>query len=421
MVRFAHTSDIHLGFQREPALQDVELQVFCSMMDSFIAKKVDFVLMPGDIFHTNIPRMKIQKYAFEAFRRVHDAGIPIYVVYGSHDFSPVSDSVIDLLAATGYVTKVMLLHDDGENIHLGFVEDEKTGIQIAGLFGLKQGKDELWYDRLDLQSLEAEKGQKIFLFHGAVSEMNEDEEGDKIPLNKFPKGFLYYAGGHMHKYQHYTKKDYPHVVYPGTPFAGFHMDLEDTANGVERGYCLVGWDKNNDDDDETGCKNFNLEFVELPSPPHQPVDMRCDDLDPETITGKILDWIESSADIIDGSIILIKLYGQMKTGRVSSIDVASIRKAASNAVACIISMGGLKSMEYDIVEAVGDSREDIINNVLAENISQFKGEKFLEDDAGMQTATTLLHILEKPKPEGQTKSDYDGMIMREARAVLDLP
>ena len=65
-----------LVFQREPALREVELKVFGSMMDSFIEKKVDFVLMPGDVFHTNIPHMDVQKRAVEIFRRVHEADIP---------------------------------------------------------------------------------------------------------------------------------------------------------------------------------------------------------------------------------------------------------------------------------------------------------------------------------------------------------
>ena len=416
MVKFAHTSDIHLGFQRDPALQDMELQVFDSMMDSFIEQRVDFVLMPGDIFHTNIPRMKVQKHAFQTFRKVHDAGIPIYVVYGSHDFSPMSDSIIDLLETAGYVIKVMLLNDDGKTVRLGFVEDEKTGVKIAGLFGLKQGKDDLWYDRLDTKSLEAEKDPKIFLFHGAVSEMNEDEEGDKIPLSKFPKGFIYYAGGHMHKYQHYTQKNYMNVVYPGTPFAGFHKDMEDTANGMERGYCLVSFDVSADKKYE----NFNLEFVKLSSVLHQLVEIDCDDLNPEIITKKILGWIESSVDVVAGSIIILKLHGQMKTGRVSAIDTFAIRRAASESKACIISMSGVKSMEYDVVEAVGTSRDDIINNVFAENIPQFTGEKHFEGDTGMQTAVTLARILEKPKPDGQTKSDYKDMIRREAMDALDL-
>ena len=39
VIRFAHTSDIHLGFQRDPALQDVEMETFRSMMDSFIERR----------------------------------------------------------------------------------------------------------------------------------------------------------------------------------------------------------------------------------------------------------------------------------------------------------------------------------------------------------------------------------------------
>ena len=346
---------------------------------------------------------------------MHEANIPIYVVYGSHDFSPMSNSVIDLLVAAGYVTKVMLLNDDGETVHLGFIQDEKTGVKIAGLYGLKQGKDELWYDRLDVAALEAEKDPKIFLFHGAIAEMNEDEEGDKIPLAKFPKGFIYYAGGHMHKYQHYTHKDYQNVVYPGTPFAGFHKDLEDTANGIERGYCLVSFDVTDEK-----YENFNLEFIDLPSPTHMFIDIDCDGLEPDTITQKILSWIKTSPNMVHDSIIIFKLHGDMRTGRTSAVDVVAIRKAASNALACVISTGGLKSMEYDVVEAVGENRDDIVANVFAENIPQFKGRKILEDATGIQTAMSLLRMTEKPKPAGQTNADYDETVMREGYTALDL-
>lgn len=415
VIRFAHTSDIHLGFQRDPALQDVEMETFRSMMDSFIERKVDFVLMPGDIFHTNVPRMQVQKAAFEAFRRVHDAGIPIYVVYGSHDFSPVSASVIDLLASTGYVTKAMLLHDDGEAARLDFVQDPKTGAKIAGLYGLKQGKDSNWYDRLDLGSLEAEDGFKVFMFHGAISEMNEDEEGEKIPLERFPKGFNYYAGGHMHKNQHYAQEEYSHVVYPGTPFAGFHQDMEDTARGKIRGYYVIEWNGTAQDGGD-GC---SLEFVELPSPPHQLIEVGGDGLDPDAVTAKALACLDSLDSA--GMIMIIKMHGQMKSGKASSVDSAAISRAAAGAISCVIKTSGLKSMEYDVVESVGESREDIIKNVFAENIPQFKGEKALEGEAGLQTAVTLLQALEKPKIEGQTKSDYDDVIVEEARAALELP
>ena len=117
-MRFAHMSDIHLGFQKESALQDVERRVFEDALDRCMSMNVDFILMPGDIFHVNIPEMRVQKYAFTKFREVYEAGIPVYVVYGSHDFSPVSNSVIDLLVAAGYIIKVAnaTSNDDGDNI-----------------------------------------------------------------------------------------------------------------------------------------------------------------------------------------------------------------------------------------------------------------------------------------------------------------
>ena len=133
-MKFAHLSDVHLGFQKHESLQKIEQQVFEKILDQCISLKVDFILIPGDLFHVNIPEMRVQKFAFAKFRQVHDAGIPIYVVYGSHDFSPVSNSVIDLLAEIGYITKVTQAtsHEDGR-ISLKCLIDSKTGAKITGL------------------------------------------------------------------------------------------------------------------------------------------------------------------------------------------------------------------------------------------------------------------------------------------------
>ncbi|MDO8640597.1 MAG: DNA repair exonuclease, partial [Nitrosarchaeum sp.] len=166
-MRFAHLSDIHLGFQKHEALQKIEQQVFEKAIVECSSRIVVFILIPGDLFHVNIPEMRVQKFAFAKFRQVHDAKIPIYVVYGSHDFSPVANSVIDLLVEVGYITKVTLATSLGNGrIKLGFLVDKKTGVKIAGLSGLKVGKDREYYEKLDRESLEAESGFKIFLFHG---------------------------------------------------------------------------------------------------------------------------------------------------------------------------------------------------------------------------------------------------------------
>ena len=106
MYQFAHISDIHLGFQQQSNLQKIEQQVFENIIDSCIEKKVNFILITGDLFHRNLPDMRIQRYAFRKFKKAYEAKIPIYVVYGSHDFSPIASSVIDLLSDVGYFIKV---------------------------------------------------------------------------------------------------------------------------------------------------------------------------------------------------------------------------------------------------------------------------------------------------------------------------
>ena len=67
-MKFAHLSDVHLGFQKSEALQQVEQQVFEDAIDQCIEKKVDFILIPGDLFHVNIPEMRVQKFAVRKFR-----------------------------------------------------------------------------------------------------------------------------------------------------------------------------------------------------------------------------------------------------------------------------------------------------------------------------------------------------------------
>ena len=138
---FVHTADVHLGFQKKEGLVRLERAIFDNMMDWCVKQEVDFILMAGDLFHTNIPNMDVQKHAFAAFDRVRAAGIPVYAVYGSHDASPIHGSVIDLLAEGGFLKNV---HEpeklDDDRIRLGFTTDPKTGIKIAGLPGLKVGR-----------------------------------------------------------------------------------------------------------------------------------------------------------------------------------------------------------------------------------------------------------------------------------------
>ena len=413
-MKFAHLSDVHLGFQKHESLQNIEQQVFEKILDECITRKVNFILIPGDLFHVNIPEMRIQKFAFAKFRQVHDAGIPIYVVYGSHDFSPVSNSVIDLLAEIGYIRKVTnaTSHEEGK-ISLKCLIDEKTGAKITGLSGLKVGKDREWYEKLDRSSLEAEQGLKIFLFHGGISDMKTDSgiDGDQMPLSLLPKGFSYYAGGHMHKFNHQSFDEYSNVVYPGTPFAGYHADLEDNANGQKRGFVLVEFD------DEIK----SVDFIEIENTKYEIIEVDANNRKAESVNQELS---EKTADIdVVNKVVIVKIQGELMSGKTADIDVSIVRDNLNDKDALVVnvSKNQLTSKEYLITEAKGSNKEEIEINVFSENIGQLKFDyPELLDKSGIKLASKLLQELGQSKLENENKNEYIPRIRDSALALLGL-
>ena len=411
-MRFAHLSDIHLGFQKHEALQKVEQQVFEKIFDECITRKVDFILIPGDLFHVNIPEMRVQKFAFAKFRQIYDAGIPVYVVYGSHDFSPVSNSVIDLLAEVGYITKVTRATSlENNKIKLGFLLDKKTGVKIAGLSGLKVGKDREYYEKLDSESLEAESGFKIFLFHGGISEMKTDSgmDGENMPLSLLPRNFDYYAGGHVHKFNAQKFENYENIVYSGTPFAGYHTDLEENAKGQKRGFVLVEFEE----------KIKNIEFVEIENTNYKIIEINAENRIAESVNKELQDKIRA----IDPAqqVVIIKIRGEMTKGKTADVDVSTIRDELNQKGALVVNINKnqLSSKEYSITEAKGANREEIITNVFAENIGQLRFEQQnLIGEQGIQLAKKLLAGLVLQKLENEKSADYISRIKENAFGIL---
>ncbi len=413
-MKFVHLADIHLGFQKNENLQKIEQETFEEALKQCVERKVDFVLIPGDMFHVNIPEMRVQKFAFAGFRKLHEAGIPAYVVYGSHDFSPVSNSVIDLLAEVGYITKVTLATSSEEGIiSLDFITDKKTGVKLAGLSGLKVGNDREWYERLDRQKLESEPGFKIFLFHGSISDMRteHDTEGENMPLSLLPKGFAYYAGGHMHKFNHQKFPDYPHVVYSGTPFAGFHSDFEENAKGQQRGFVLVEF--------EDTVKT--VELIQVSNTQYEMIKIDANNRNSESVNQEL----QEKADNIDPAqkIVIIKIGGEMTTGKTSDVKVTDVKEKLMGlgALEVSISRNQLTSMEYSITEARGENKNEIETNIFRENIGQVRSsQKRLLGDEGVMLGKRLLHMLRQPKLANEKSNEYTTRINDGALASLEI-
>lgn len=143
MYKFAHLADCHLGAQKYPELKELEIKAFKNCLDTCVEEKVDFIIIAGDLFHSNLPDMGIVKEAVAKLKEVNEKGIPIYINYGSHDFSPNETSIIDVITESGLLIKLFdgyVLKDEkgDEKLELNFKVD-KNECKVGWYFWKEDG------------------------------------------------------------------------------------------------------------------------------------------------------------------------------------------------------------------------------------------------------------------------------------------
>ena len=116
-MKFAHLSDCHLGGWREQELKELNFQSFKYALDECKKEKVDFILIAGDLFDSAYPHIDILKETFREFRKVKEAGIPVFLIAGSHDYSAAGKTFLDVLEKAGFCKNVSIFEErDGKII-----------------------------------------------------------------------------------------------------------------------------------------------------------------------------------------------------------------------------------------------------------------------------------------------------------------
>src|SRR5574341_844452 len=148
-MKFAHLSDCHIGGWREPKLRDANTKSFRMAIEKCLQEKVDFILISGDLFNTAVPGIDSLRMAVQQLKKVKDAGIPVYYIAGSHDFSPSEKTMLDVLEYAGLAVNVAKGEELPDNrIKLHFTVDKKTGAKITGMLGKKGGLEKGYYYHL---------------------------------------------------------------------------------------------------------------------------------------------------------------------------------------------------------------------------------------------------------------------------------
>ena len=210
-MKFLHAADIHLdsalhGLERYEGAPVEEIRsatrrAFDNLIELAIDEEVAFVLLAGDLYDGDWKDYNTGLYFVERMRRLHDAGIRVFIVAGNHD-------------AASQITKHLRLPDNvtlfstrqPERVVL---EDLDVAIHGQG-FATRAVTDDLSqaYPQGDPQRF------NIGLLHTCLDGKPGHEPYAPCSIAGLrSKGYQYWALGHVHKREEVSQD--PWIVFPG--------------------------------------------------------------------------------------------------------------------------------------------------------------------------------------------------------------
>lgn len=401
-MRFAHMADIHIGGWRDPKLKDISFDAFAKAVDISLQREVDFILLAGDIFNTSLPSIDALKDTVKKLNEIKKAGVSVYIVPGSHDYSPSGKTMLDVIEETGLWTNVVKGEVVDEKLRLKFTVDQKTGVKITGLLGKRAALEKGLYESLDKEYLENEPGPKIFLFHSAITELkpSQFQHVESLPLSFFPRGFDYYAGGHVHVVDVKEMDGYKKIVYPGPLFPNNFAEIEELGKG---GFFIY-------DDGK-------VERVDIELYPVVKMIIDCTNLTPEQTSEKLTKEIETRE--VEGAIVTLRLKGKLASGKIAEIDLRGIMGRLYDQGAYFV-MKNLSKLESPVFEEIR-IEQGTIDEVEDKLIREHAGQQPLDGYSTEEQRALIRNLIsafDAEKKEGETVPVFEERMMKDVRAVL---
>ncbi|MAH07568.1 hypothetical protein CMI38_04955 [Candidatus Pacearchaeota archaeon] len=391
-MKFGHMADCHVGGWRDQKLNDLSLEYFKEAIKICLKENVGFVLISGDLFDTALPGTDLIKEVAGELNRLKEGNVDVYLVPGSHDFSPSGKTVLDVFEKSGLCVNVNT-YEDGK---LKFFED-KTGVKLTGVLGRRGGLEKEDYIKLDKEYLEKEEGFKIFLFHTALEEFkpHDLEKVECMSFASLPRNFNYYAGGHVHYIYDVVKEGYGKIVYPGPLFPNNFKEIEELKKG---GFYVV--------DEKLNLFRKDIELKKVLS-------FSISGTISREINAQIENIIEN--ENFSDKIVTLRISGELEEGKVSDVKVKNYVKRMEEKGAFFVmkNLNKLKLKEFSEIKLEGEVK-DIEESLIKEHLGQFKieNEKELTDE--------LIGVFSEEKLEGETNTTFENRVINMALKILKL-
>ena len=409
-MKFAHLADCHIGAWRDQKLNDLNALAFNKALDICNDLKVDFILIAGDLFNTAYPGIDKLKEITKKLKEIKDANIRVYLIPGSHDFSPTGKTMLDVLEKAGLAVNVVKGEVINNKLSLHFTLDEPTGVKITGLLGRKGQLERKYYEQLILEDLEQEGGFKIFMFHTSLTELKptELEKMESTELSYLPRNFDYYAGGHIHIVKELSLPGYKNVVYPGPLFPNSFSELEKLQQG---GFYVF------EQDEET--RKETLVFTPLRMKNVKNILKDCAGKDPLRIERELVE--EVSAVDVDDQIVLLRLQGRLRTGKRSDLNLNGVMDVLLDKGAYVVmkNTSNIESDEFDEIKIESTDPVEREEKIISEHLGQIPLFQYSQEQE-KKAIQQLLHTLSQQKKDGETKTEYEKRMKAAVEEMLDV-
>jgi len=380
-MKFAHIADCHLGGWPQPQLRELNFKCFQEVVRRCISEKVDFILIAGDLFDSPYPPIDTLKEAFDEFRKIKEAKIPVFLIAGSHDYSVSGKTFLDVLEKAGFCKNVFDFEEHNGKIILH--PTLYSGAAIYGYPGKKSGLEVAEIRKIKLQ--EAPGLFRIVMLHTSIRSAVPYGDIEAVDEKELPAAD-YYALGHLHiRYQKNEK------VYPGPTFPNDIGELEELQGGS---FCIV--DKGKIKRELINIKEVLPIYLEINNALHA--------------TDGIIAMLKGRN--LKDKIIIIRLSGVLETGKTSDINFQSVEQFAreQGALTVLKSTNKLYIKEFEKEDIPSESENiesKIVDELIKKNQSKFSG-----------LIPELLKTFMMEKIEDETTLAFEDRLFSEARNLL---
>ncbi|MEK6818853.1 MAG: DNA repair exonuclease [Nanoarchaeota archaeon] len=381
-MKFAHMGDCHLGGWRQQELKELNMQSFSKAVEICINEKVEFILIAGDLFASAYPRMDSLKHAFEEFRKIKEANIPVFIIAGSHDYSVSGNTFLEVLEKAGFCKNVVKFED-----RLGEIILEPTIYKNFAIYGYPGKKSGLEVPEIRRLKLQDSPGLfKILMLHTTI----RDAIGS-LPIDAVNEKFLpkvdYLALAHLHiKYQRDNR------VYSGPTFPNSISELEELKGGS-----LYIFNNGSIKRQEIKTKEILSAQFEINNSLN--------------VTDSIISYFNSLE--VKDKIIILRLSGLLEIGKTSDIDFQKIeanlrQKGAFSFLKSTSLLSVLESENTEEFSNQDNLEENIISKFLEKNSSKYNS--LIPD---------LIKSLQVSKLEDEASSSFESRLFSEVKKIIN--